>query len=251
MRVLVLSDIHSNLEALEACLDAAPAYDQVANLGDVVGYGGNPNEVVERVRTLGGKVIRGNHDRACSGLTSMEHFNAVAAMAVIFTRTLLTLNNKMWLRDLPPGPAQLPGAPEVNLVHGSPLDEDQYLLSLPGALESLRAAPSRIILFGHTHVQGGFAWDGGGTDLLTPSYSSRNRKERFELPLRPSTRYLLNPGSVGQPRDDDWRAAFALLDTEAPRISYFRVPYDVEKAQQRIREAGLPERLAERLSLGH
>jgi predicted phosphodiesterase len=249
VRILLLSDIHGNLEALEACLKAAPAYDAVANLGDLVGYGASPNEVVERARGLDGLWVRGNHDKACSGISSIEDFNPVAGMAALWTRTMLTPENNAWLRELPAGPVTMKELTNVGFVHGSPLDEDEYVLSVRGAMECLQGAESAITFFGHTHIQGGFMLEDESPSALLPRYEG-GAMERFELPLRRGARYLINPGSVGQPRDSDWRAAFAVFDSDAPSITWFRVPYPVETAQKRIRNAGLPERLAARLSVG-
>src|SRR5579863_4464167 len=134
MRLLLLSDIHSNIEGLEACLDAAPAFDMVVNLGDVVGYNASPNEVCERVRSMGGAVVRGNHDRACSGLSDLSEFNLVAAMSARWTQTVLEFEHAEWLRSLPQGPLRHDELPGVEFVHGSPRDEDEYVLSSPIAV---------------------------------------------------------------------------------------------------------------------
>src|ERR1041385_3253629 len=133
MRLLVLSDIHSNIEALEAVLEAAPQYDQIVNLGDIVGYNASPNEVCERVRAMGGLVVRGNHDRACSGLTDLSEFNLIAAMSAKWTQTVLSEEHSAWLRDLPQGPLRLDECASAEFVHGSPRDADEYVLSTPTA----------------------------------------------------------------------------------------------------------------------
>jgi diadenosine tetraphosphatase ApaH/serine/threonine PP2A family protein phosphatase len=250
MRVLMLSDIHANLEALEACLDAAPDYDVVANLGDLVGYNASPNEVIERARQLGDFFVRGNHDRACSGLSSLENFNALAAVGDLWTRTVLTRANQQWLRTLPAGPERLQGLDDVSFVHSSPLHEDDYILSLADALEPLRRYPAPLTFIGHTHVQGGFALQKGQGVVIRPAYRSRKDAETSEVKLDPNARYLINPGSVGQPRDGDWRSAFALFDSESNTVTFYRVPYPVERTQQRILDADLPEPLADRLAVG-
>jgi predicted phosphodiesterase len=250
MRALILSDIHANIDALESVLDAAPAYDVVWNLGDMVGYGAGPNAVVERVRALGNVFVRGNHDRACSGLTDAEEFNSVALRAVHWTQRELTKNNVDWLRKVPRGPV-LPNGPQVGCVHGSPLDEDHYVLSLRDAAQQLALARTRLTFFGHTHVQGGFATNRDGDRFeLRPTYSSGDGADCYQLDLRETASYLLNPGSVGQPRDHDWRAAFAIYDDVAQRVIFWRVPYPVRVAQVRIQRAGLPEVLATRLFSG-
>ncbi len=250
MRALLLSDIHSNLDALEACLAAAPGYDLAANLGDIVGYGACPNEVIARSRELGRLFVRGNHDKACSGVSDLEYFNPVAGLAVLWTQRALTAENLQWLRELPTGPVQVPELPGVQFAHGSPLDEDEYLILPTDALDPLAETPVPLTFFGHTHVQGGFSLNQSDARSMRPEYPGRDQLQRYELALRPGVHYLINPGSVGQPRDGDARAAFAVFDSEARTVTYFRVPYDIARAQQRIRDAGLPERLASRLSEG-
>lgn len=249
MRALILSDIHSNLEALEAVLAAAPEHEAVWNLGDVVGYGASPNEVVERVRGLGALSVRGNHDRACSGLIPLDGFNSIASYAAQWTQAVLTEENKAWLRALPRGPIEADG-PQVLCAHGSIFDEDEYVMTLRDAWPPLRHPAARITFFGHTHLQGGFATSGDEQFQLAPVYHGGDEAEGYELPLRDGARYLLNPGSVGQPRDQDWRAAFALYDSTRKTVDFYRVPYDVHLAQQKILRVGLPDRLAARLHIG-
>lgn len=250
MRILIISDIHANLEALEACLRSAPAYDRVFNLGDIVGYGANPNEVIDRARALGELFVRGNHDKACTDLISLEDFNPVAGMAVLWTRNQLTPHNLEFLRQLPAGPvAPLDG---MQCVHGSPRDEDEYVLFARDAFSILSHAEHHLIFFGHTHVQGGF-WidaDSGQQGMIEPGYESREGTQQSTLTLANSGRYMINPGSVGQPRDGDPRAAFALYDSEARTVTFHRVPYEIAAAQEKIFRAGLPERLAIRLEEG-
>ena len=250
MRILLLSDIHANLEAMEACLAAAPAFDLVANLGDIVGYGASPNEVIDRVRTLGNTFVRGNHDKAATGLLELNDFNPMAAAAAIWTRDQLTPEHFEWLHALPQGPLPLEDFPHVQLVHGSPGDEDAYVVSIGDALVPLISVETPITFFGHTHLQGGFFANGSSADGFRPEYRTVGQPESVSLQLKTSTRYMINPGSVGQPRDGDWRAAFALFDTEAQVIHYHRVPYNLKSAQDRILSAGLPPRLATRLAAG-
>ncbi len=250
MRILLVSDIHANLEALESCLAAAPAHDRIVNLGDVVGYGANPNEAVNESRRLNGVLVRGNHDKACSGVMSLEDFNPVAALAALWTREILTPENLTWLRELPQGPVPLQDVEEVQCVHGSPLDEDEYLLVIHDAIEPLLKAAKPLTFFGHTHVQGGFAIRKSRHETLRPTYPSKNGADESTLSLDKGGHYLINPGSIGQPRDGDWRAAFALFDSEKCEVTFLRVPYDLKAAQKRILEAGLPERLATRLAEG-
>jgi diadenosine tetraphosphatase ApaH/serine/threonine PP2A family protein phosphatase len=249
MRALILSDIHANLEALEAVLAAAPAHDVVWNLGDLVGYGANPNEVIDEAQRQGKVFVRGNHDRACCGMGGIEDFNPIAQRAARWTEGMLTEEHRDWLKQLAAGPI-MPDGPQVSCVHGSPADEDEYIVTVRDAWPSLKESATRLTFFGHTHVQGGFATNGDEWFRLTPRYGTRNEGEEFELPLREGARYLLNPGSVGQPRDGDWRAAFALYDDTQRLLTWHRVPYDLREAQQRILGAGLPDRLAARLRDG-
>lgn len=251
MRILILSDIHANLEALEACLKAAPEHDRVFNLGDIVGYGANPNEVTEKARALGKVFVRGNHDKACTGLVSLEGFNPMAGLAALWTRQHLTPDNLEFLHDLPCGPL----APLENLqcVHGSPSDEDEYVLTARDAYSILAHSRAPLIFFGHTHVQGAY-WidDVKETEgMVAPKYASAKGIQHTTLALVETAKYMINPGSVGQPRDGDPRAAFALYDTEARTLTFHRVPYDIKLAQNKIFSAGLPERLAIRLAEGH
>lgn len=250
MRILLVSDIHANAEALEACLAEAPEHDYVVNLGDIVGYGASPNEVVERSRALDHIVIRGNHDKACAGVTSMEDFNPIAGLAVIWTRTMLRKENLEWLRALSAGPAHMDAVEGVQFVHGSPHDEDEYLLLLPEALRSIDQVKPPLTFFGHTHIQGGFYSGSDDSAAIRPVYNSHGTSEKFLFKMRKNVRYLINPGSVGQPRDGDWRAAFAVFDSDAYTVTFCRVKYDVAAAQQRIIAADLPERLATRLAQG-
>jgi diadenosine tetraphosphatase ApaH/serine/threonine PP2A family protein phosphatase len=249
VRILVLSDIHANQEALDACLQAAPAFDQIFNLGDIVGYGANPNEVTEKVRELGKVFVRGNHDRACSGMISLDGFNANAGMAALWTHNQLTPDNLEFLRQLPKGP--LTGMENVALVHGSARDEDEYVLVLHDAQPLLAQTKAPLTFFGHTHIQCGFSEENSHRwQTLMPVYRSVTGKQHFMFHLREGTRYLINPGSVGQPRDNDPRAAFLLYDAQEGSITFFRVPYNIAGAQKKIHAAGLPDRLAERLAEG-
>ena len=250
MRILLLSDIHANLEALDASLAAAPSFDEVVNLGDIVGYGASPNEVAERSRNLGKIFVRGNHDKAATGVMDLDDFNPMAAAAAIWTRNELTPENLDWLRGLPHGPISLPDFPHVQLVHGSPNDEDEYVVSLGDALAPLITLTIPLTFFGHTHLQGGFFANGSAADGFRPEYRTVGQPESVPLQLKPATRYLINPGSVGQPRDGDWRAAFALFDTDAQIVHFHRTPYNLKSAQDRIFAAKLPPRLATRLAAG-
>ena len=250
MRLLILSDIHANLEALEACLSFAPEYDLLLNLGDSVGYGASPAEVLKRLRPLGGVMVRGNHDKVVSGAGGMENFNPAAATSVEWSRHQLAEPERRWLKRWPQGPVAVPGAESIQLVHGSPLHEDGYISSHRAARQVFNATTARITFFGHTHIQAGFGLGAG--QIVEFSFPHKKKipathKVRFAKGMR----YLINPGSVGQPRDNDPRAAFAFFDTESDILSYHRVPYDIPLAQTRIVSAGLPPHLAMRLAEGH
>ena len=259
MRALILSDIHGNLEALEAVLAAADGqYDQLWNLGDIVGYGASPNEVVDLIRPLSNLFVRGNHDRVSCGLSSPNSFNPVARAAILWTRAQLTPENAAWLREMPKGPLH-PAEPvgQVTCAHGSPLDEDHYIINMRDAWSSLQQMLTPVTFFGHTHVQGGFSQREHDWHELRPQFpgtDSPDGPQSFTLRLDPATRYLINPGSVGQPRDQNWRAAYALYTSpeagSAASITYHRIPYDLLASQGRILMAGLPERLAGRLREG-
>jgi predicted phosphodiesterase len=253
MRALILSDIHANLEALNAVLAAAGSWDVLWNLGDMVGYGASPNEVLDLVRPLSTLTVRGNHDRVCSGMGSMLAFNPTARSAAMWTLHELSPDNLHWLRAVPQGPLQPQSngsGAQVTLAHGSPLNEDQYIMTMRDAWAPLQQMPTSITFVGHTHIQGGFSQRQHDWHEIRPRYRSRNEADEWVLRLEPGTRHLINPGSVGQPRDYDWRAAFAIFDTENHEVTYRRIPYDLTSAQGRVLMAGLPERLAARLREG-
>jgi predicted phosphodiesterase len=254
MRALILSDIHANLEALNAVLAAAGQWDALWNLGDVVGYGASPNQVLDIIRPLATLTVRGNHDRVCSGLSSSLAFNPTARAAALWTLHHLTADNLLWLRELPQGPLQprqqSPDEPLVTLAHGSPLNEDQYIMTMRDAWAPLQQNAAAITFVGHTHIQGGFSQNEHNWHELRPHFQRLNDADTWTMHLQPGTRNLINPGSVGQPRDHDWRAAFAIYDSEAREVIYHRVPYDLRRAQTRILIARLPESLASRLREG-
>lgn len=252
MRVLIYSDVHANLEALLAVEEAAAGHcDSSVCLGDIVGYGANPNETTAWVRAHTPVVIRGNHDRACASLDGIGGFNAVAAQAALWTHQNLRPEHLTWLDQLPAGPLPWDHA---RLVHGSPLDEDEYLIEPVQAAGAFAADGTALYWYGHSHVQGGFVLADDQVSALPTAAEERPgagaRASSREFVLRPDGRYLINPGSVGQPRDGDWRAAFALYDTETRRVVFHRVPYDIAQAQAKIVAAGLPVRLAQRLAAG-
>ena len=250
MRILLISDIHSNLEALDACLSAAPPHDAIVNLGDIVGYGASPNEVTERVRELGGTLVRGNHDKVVAGLEDVENFNPIAGLAALWNRGQLTTENLEWLKALPQGPIVLADLPGIQFVHGSPEDEDRYVVTIQDALPPLIDSEASVTFFGHTHVQGAFLLKVGLGETMHPEYASIGQNETRDFQLETGAHYLINPGSIGQPRDGDWRAAFALFDLATRVVTFCRAPYDLRSAQDKIFAANLPARLATRLAAG-
>jgi diadenosine tetraphosphatase ApaH/serine/threonine PP2A family protein phosphatase len=216
-------------------------------LGDVVGYGPDPNEVTSKIRELGAQTIRGNHDKAAAGLMPTDDFNPVAKAAVDWTRSQLSADNLKWLAELPPGPLQ---TDSIVLVHGALQDEDEYVFTPAQALEGLLDSAARVTFFGHTHHQGGFSYSDASNNLEVLNLRPRPTESFAALRIETGARYLLNPGSIGQPRDGDSRAGFAIADLEHDVVEFWRVPYDVAAVQSRIRAARLPEALVQRLSLG-
>jgi len=246
MRILVLSDLHANLTALQASLNAAEgSWERVVCLGDVVGYGPDPDEVATQIRQLGATTIRGNHDKAVAELMATDDFNPVAKMAVNWTRTQLSNENLDWLAALPSGPLEAEG---LVLVHGALQDEDEYVFTPSQALAGLLDSTLQVTFYGHTHHQGGFAYQDSQLEVL--QLHPRTNETHCALRVEAEKRYLLNPGSVGQPRDGDPRASFAIADLTHQAVEFWRVPYDIERVQERMRTARLPEPLAHRLSLG-
>jgi len=245
MRSLVISDIHGNLEALDTVLAVLEGrYDDVLVLGDLVGYGADPNGVVDRVRALEPKaVIRGNHDKVAAGLEDGESFNAVARNAVLWTFEALTPDNRQYLSSLPEGPVEIDDL--IEICHGTPYDEDAYLFDELDALRAFETAKRPVCLYGHTHVAVAFRYFDSLDIVAGPGDTAGAC-----LTFTPEARYLINPGSVGQPRDGDPRAGAAIVDSDRRQIELFRIPYPIEEAQRKIRLAGLPEVLAKRLSLG-
>jgi len=245
VRFLVLSDLHSNLEALTSVLDRARGlgWDRALVLGDLVGYGADPDAVVEIARGLPGLLaVRGNHDRIASGEGPSSDLSPAALRAAVWTRRRLSAPNKEFLARLPPGPLEF--TPGGVLAHGSPGDEDQYLLDEEEGERAFEAHGFRIGFFGHTHLPGRFVRRGGSVVLLDIAGDGAS------FGLDESDRHLVNPGSVGQPRDGDPRASFAIFDDDERRVTVHRVPYDTATARRKILEAGLPSALGDRLLYG-
>jgi predicted phosphodiesterase len=245
VRYLIVSDIHANWEALEAVLQHAQGtYEKILCCGDLVGYGADPNPVVDWAREAVTVVVRGNHDKACVGLDDLEWFNPVARTAALWTENALTPENLSYLRNLPKGPLTVDS---FQILHGSPLDEDEYLISTLAASQVtayLEVSPS---FFGHTHLQGGFVFRRTGVRRIEKLGAQVQQRV---VHLKDDALYLINPGSVGQPRDGDPRAAYLIYDTGEHRLEYRRVSYPVAAAQAKIRNAGLPHVLADRLAVG-
>jgi predicted phosphodiesterase len=246
MRYLILSDMHGNWEALRAVLAHCrrKRYERVLMLGDVVGYGAAPNQVVSALHGLSRPIvsIRGNHDKVVAGLDSGASFNHAALEAARWTASRLEPRYLRYIRELAAGPVEV--EPGVTICHGSPLDEDAYVLTDLDAFEIFAVHAGRVTFFGHTHVTSVFALDAGSVRV------SALRGDTGRLDLDPDVRYLINPGSIGQPRDRDPRASYMTYDADRRVVRWYRVPYPVDRAQRRIRDAGLPGMLADRLGVG-
>ncbi len=244
MPYLIVSDIHANLEAQRAVLeDAQGKYDRILCLGDLVGYGADPNAIVEWTRENVTAVIRGNHDRVSVGgdpgaPDGMETFNPAARASTVWTRNALLPENRAYLERLPRGPLPYEG---LDLIHGSPADEDEYVVTASDAAPLFELLGAPVTFFGHTHRQGAFRLSRRTVTQLAADGTLAFEAKYF---------YLVNPGSVGQPRDGDPRAAYALYSPEERAVEFRRVAYDVDRAAAKIRAAGLPDFLAARLHEG-
>ena len=240
MRYAVLSDVHANLEALEAVLaDAAPRADGVLCLGDVVGYGADPEACVERLATRGHVLVAGNHEHGVAGLLDLDWFNPWARAAVEWTRARLDDAHRAWLGALP----LTAEVGDATLAHASPdrPDEWEYLMSAEDGFAVFGAFATRLCFVGHSHRPG--VWSLGSSG---PAFEPGS----VEIALEAGRRYLVNVGSVGQPRDRDPRAAYALWDLDRGAVAIRRVAYDVGAARTKILASGLPRFLADRLALG-
>jgi predicted phosphodiesterase len=245
VRFLIISDIHSNLEALEAVLlDAQDQYDQVVCCGDLVGYNPDPVRVLEWTEKHCTAVIRGNHDKAIAGVDSLEWFNPVAQASALWTQKQLSIEQLVYLKNLQKGPLTVDG---FEIIHGAPFDEDEYVVSADLAAESFAALHRMLAFFGHSHLQGGFFEKGrrlGQIGRVRPD------EQEYAIELEPDTMYMINPGSVGQPRDGDPRAAYVIYEKERRLVRFRRVEYSIETTCQKIRLAGLPDVLGLRLFHG-
>jgi predicted phosphodiesterase len=245
MKYLILSDIHANQEAMTAVLSFVrrKPWDKTVLLGDIVGYCANPNQAVDMVRKLRPVVgVRGNHDKVAAGLEQGELFNRMALEAALWTRRKLTRRNLEWLKKLPQGPMTVDGA--FAICHGTPVDEDAYIFGEIEALNVFRHTAFPVTFFGHSHFPVIFALSPDAiTTILTVAPS-------FRFKLKEGVRYLVNPGSVGQPRDGNPYTSFAFYDSDTRVVTIHRIPYAVKDAQKKILRAGLPRPLADRLAIG-
>jgi diadenosine tetraphosphatase ApaH/serine/threonine PP2A family protein phosphatase len=239
MRLAVLSDIHANLAALDAVREDLPTVDETWVLGDIVGYGPQPNEVIRALQEMGARSVLGNHDGAAIGSVDASWFNPDAASAIEWTAQVVDDNARAYLATLP----EVRRDGELTAVHGSPRDPTWEYVTGPGvAAANLAAFDTRLCLHGHTHVPVIFSAEDGRIEIVpaTP-----------DAPLRLNAgRALVNPGSVGQPRDGNPAASYLVLDTDSGMAEFRRVAYDVARTQHLMAEVGLPVRLAERLSYG-
>lgn len=239
MKYAIISDIHSNLEALLAVLRDRELSntDEIISLGDAVGYGASPNECIQLLIDKSVTSIIGNHDKVAAELEEPYNFNPVAREAVLWTRGMLSNENKEYIKSLP----ITRDFGSFIAVHGAVSSPDKYITGrFEAEPEYILMEDARVCFFGHTHVPA--------------VYSSKNDYEYFpaaKLTLNHETKYLINPGSVGQPRDNDPRAAYIIYDTNEGTIEYKRVSYDIAVAKRKIMDAGLPEVLSERLSYGY
>ncbi len=243
MRYAVLSDVHGNLEALETVLADVGRHrpDLCLCLGDTVGYGPDPNECASRIRELGGPVIAGNHDLAAVGALDTSAFSPLARAAIEWTISVVSEETRRWLVTLPDRLEN----PAFLAVHGSPRDPiEEYILDLPTSLAIFSEHPFSLCLVGHSHVPGAFVLASDGT------VSARSLPVGEGVQLAHSSRYIVNAGSVGQPRDGDPRASYLLLDTDTCTVTLQRLPYPIRATQEKMAARGLPPPLAQRLALG-
>jgi predicted phosphodiesterase len=239
MRLAVLSDIHANLAALDAVRDDLPKVDEIWVLGDIVGYGPQPNEVIARLQELDARAVMGNHDGAAVGVVDAGWFNPDAAAAIRWTSSVIDDNSRTFLAALP----EVRREGERTAVHGSPREPIwEYITDTSVAAANLGAFQTRHCLFGHTHQPVIYRANGDRAELVPATVGS---------PLRlDARRALINPGSVGQPRDGNPDASYLVLDDEAGTADFRRVRYDIDLTQRLMREVGLPHWLVERLKLG-
>ena len=241
MRYVVISDIHGNFPALQMALVDAEPFDAVLCLGDIVGYGPNPNECVERIQEFPLTCIAGNHDWGAIGRVDLHIFNSDARQALFWTQRELTPENRNFISDLP----MTMRIEDILLAHGSPRDPIwEYLVDARAAKENFALHDFQVALVGHTHLPLALEW-------VEEFKQARVLLPDWDIPLEwEKRRLIINPGSVGQPRDGNPRASYAILDTDTKTWESHRVPYAVEITQERMRARGLPQRLIDRLQVG-
>lgn len=245
MQILILSDLHANLYALQAVLaDAEGLYRQIVCCGDLVGYNPHPGPVLEWTKTNCAFVIRGNHDKVVARIDDLEWFNEVAKQAALWTMQQLNSEQTEYLVNLEKGPVRLE---HFHVWHGSPRDEDEYVINKSAAAHCFPFFELPLAFFGHTHLQGGFFSKYGRIGIIP---AVRANVSEALIALEPDVLYLVNPGSVGQPRDGDPRAAYAIYDTEQKIVRLRRVAYPIQNTADDIRKTGLPPVLALRLFRG-
>jgi diadenosine tetraphosphatase ApaH/serine/threonine PP2A family protein phosphatase len=240
VRYAVVSDVHSNIDSLETVLAMLNDDDALLCLGDIVGYGPNPNECVERIRARATATVLGNHDVAAVDNFGLAYFNPAAREAMKWTQSVLTRENVAWLDSL----GYEFRMPDFLLVHGAPVNYFEYILDKPAAARAFAATDAPIIFIGHTHIAEVYTLhpDGG--------IAHAHLQQGGEVPLEDGARYLINVGSVGQPRDLNPRASFGLYDTLARTVTITRFDYPIARVQEKIASVNLPDALARRLVVG-
>jgi predicted phosphodiesterase len=240
MRYAIVSDVHGNLESLERALSAIATEDALISLGDVVGYGPNPNECVAALRARCRHAVLGNHDLAAVENFGVENFNSAARAAIGWTQSVLDEPSRSWLNSLP---YEL-RLPEFLLVHGAPVNYFEYILDKSSAARAFDRTDARIVFVGHTHIAEYWTQDANG------KIGHKHMQHGGELKLEDEKRYIIDVGSVGQPRDLNPRACFVRYDPSEQRVEWVRYEYPIEEVQGKMRAAGLPAYLVERLSVG-
>jgi len=245
MRYFIFTDIHGNLEAFLTVIKFARKrkIDHFIFLGDLVGYGASANEVIQKIQLVKPlSIIRGNHDKAVCDLDSVQTFNPIAASAIHWTKENLLKKNSSYLRRLKQGPLLVND--EITICHGAPFDEDHYIFGEFDAAEAFLHFNTSICFFGHTHFP--FIYT-EKDHIVEGTFITGNTNE---IKIEKDVRYLINPGSVGQPRDRNTRSSCAIYDTKQKIIKFYRLEYNIAEAQRKILDANLPPALAERLGLG-
>ena len=240
MRYAIFSDVHGNLESLECALALTAEGDAIVSLGDVVGYGPNPNECVATLATRSSHAVLGNHDLAAVENFGVEHFNRAARTAIGWTQGVLDESSRQWLNALP---YEL-RFPDFLLVHGAPVNYFEYILDKATAASAFDRTDAAIVFVGHTHIAEYWTRDADG------AIGHKHMQHGGSLQLEPDKRYIIDVGSVGQPRDLNPLASFVLYDGDQRSVEWIRYEYPIETVQKKMREAGLPAYLVDRLSAG-